>query len=71
MRREVSEAVNAIVQETLSAANRPLASRRFRRAIEACAPGTARVVVGGGDIDLPGWINTDVYWRTRHYLNLM
>jgi predicted SAM-dependent methyltransferase len=71
MRRELSEAANAVIQETLSAANRPLASRRFQKAMADFAPGTARVVVGGGDLNLDGWINTDVYWRSRYYLDLM
>jgi predicted SAM-dependent methyltransferase len=70
MKREVREAVHAVVQDTLSAANKPIAGKRFRAAVEAAEPGTARVVVGGGNITLPGWINTDVYWRTKYYLDL-
>jgi predicted SAM-dependent methyltransferase len=70
MKREVREAVRAVVEDTLSVANKPIAGKRFRDAIAATEPGTARVVVGGGNINLPGWINTDVYWRTKYYLDL-
>jgi predicted SAM-dependent methyltransferase len=59
-----------VVQDTLSAANKPIASKRFRDAIAATEPGTARVVVGGGNVAVPGWINTDVYWRAKYYLDL-
>lgn len=70
MMQEVREAAHAIVLDTLSAANKPIASKRFKDAVAQCEPGTARVVVGGGNIFLPGWINTDVHWRTKRYLDL-
>jgi predicted SAM-dependent methyltransferase len=47
-------------------------SRRFQRAVAASAAsaGPVQVNVGAGTVVLPGWINTDVLWRSDMYLDL-
>ena len=52
----------------LSWLNRPLAQARFRKAVSG-AKGL-RIQVGAGPARLPGWINTDVYWRASWYLDV-
>jgi predicted SAM-dependent methyltransferase len=69
MNREIQVAVRAVIRDGLGMARRPITSRKFRQAV-AAAHGNAKLVVGGGLVALPGWINTDISWRASHYLDL-
>jgi predicted SAM-dependent methyltransferase len=69
MRNEIQAAARAVVDETLVAVRAPFLSRRFRKAVIA-APRVVKVNVGAGEVHLDGWINTDVVWWSRMYLDL-
>lgn len=58
-----------VVSDTLTALRAPMLSRRFQRAV-ANSPSPVKVNVGAGTVVLPGWINTDVLWRSEMYLDL-
>jgi predicted SAM-dependent methyltransferase len=46
----------------------PVSARRLRRLIEASDP-PWRVHVGAGNVELPGWVNTDMCWRNPYWLD--
>lgn len=55
-------------KSAVGSVNRPLARRRLARALSGSgAP--YKIEVGAHIGTLPGWISTDVCWRTRHYLD--
>jgi predicted SAM-dependent methyltransferase len=56
------------IQRFLAFLNRPLAAWRFRSAV-ARSPRPLKINFGCGKKLLPGWINTDVGFRARLYLN--
>jgi predicted SAM-dependent methyltransferase len=66
---EIQEVGRALVNKTFTAACAPLLSRRFQKAVSA-TPAPVTVNVGAGNGQLAGWINTDVTWRSRMYLDL-
>jgi predicted SAM-dependent methyltransferase len=57
-----------VIHDSLRFGRRPFSQRRFKQAVAAARP--VRVNVGGAGHPLDGWINTDVHWRARHYLDL-
>lgn len=69
MRREFENALRVTANDTLSALNRPLAEWRFRRAVRD-AQEPVLVSAGAGSRQLKGWLNTDISWRARLYLDL-
>jgi len=69
MKHEVQRAAKVVVRDTLTAARKPLASRRFQKAV-AASGGAAHVAVGGGHVNLRNWLNTDKSWRAKYYLDL-
>jgi predicted SAM-dependent methyltransferase len=69
MYTEIRASVYAVAHEAMTAMRAPLLSRRFRRAVEA-ESGLVKVNVGAGNVNLDGWINTDVMWRLPMYLDL-
>jgi predicted SAM-dependent methyltransferase len=69
MYSEINACIHSVAHETLTALCSPLLSRRFRRAV-ATESQLVKVNVGAGDINLEGWINTDVTWRLPMYLDL-
>lgn len=69
MKREIKSAARAIVLDCLNVACKQVTSRRFQAAV-ASANGAAKVVTGSGRTALPGWLNTDIRWRARYYLDL-
>ena len=60
--------VKAAVKWGVGAVNRPVAVRRLRRTISQ-APQPFRIEVGGHRFTRPGWISTDVGWRTGHFMD--
>jgi predicted SAM-dependent methyltransferase len=66
---DVALTVRLLVSDTLTALRAPMLSRRFRRAV-ADSASPVKVNVGAGTVVLPGWINTDVLWRSGMYLDL-
>jgi predicted SAM-dependent methyltransferase len=62
--------LKGFIRSSLATLNRPLAQRRFTRAV-ATSDGPLRISIGAGNRRLEGWINTDVHWRTRFYLDLL
>ncbi|MFC4471052.1 class I SAM-dependent methyltransferase [Streptomyces xiangluensis] len=56
-----------IVKFTLGMANRPVARYRLSRALASPAP--YKIEIGAYRTRRPGWIGTDVCWRTRHYMD--
>jgi len=58
---------------SISLANRPIGTVRLRRAVaQTVAHGELlRIAVGVGNAKYPGWINTDINWPARNYLDLM
>ncbi len=69
MQADVALTVRLLVSDTLTALRAPMLSRRFRRAV-ADSASPVKVNVGAGTVVLPGWINTDVLWRSAMYLDL-
>ncbi|HLH83371.1 MAG TPA: hypothetical protein VKV38_08905 [Trebonia sp.] len=69
MQADVALTVRLLVSDTLTALRAPMLSRRFRRAV-ADSASPVKVNVGAGTVVLPGWINTDVLWRSGMYLDL-
>jgi predicted SAM-dependent methyltransferase len=69
MRQALEAVVRTIVNNGLSALNRPFAQWRFRRAVRD-ARGPIFVSTGAGRCELEGWLNTDVSWRASLYLDL-
>jgi len=50
--------------------NRPFAERRLATLLGQQAP-PYRVHIGSGGVDLAGWINTDISFQTRYWLNVV
>ena len=69
MNTEMKAAFHAVVNDTLTAIRAPWMSRRFQREV-AAATGLVKVNVGAGNVQLDGWINTDVSWYLPMYLDL-
>src|SRR5262249_18545105 len=69
VRHELKSAIHATVTDTLSTLNRPIARWRFRRTLRN-APRPLLVSTGAGSRKLRGWLNTDISWRARLYLDL-
>jgi predicted SAM-dependent methyltransferase len=69
MNTEVRAAWHAVVNDTMTAIRAPWLSRRFQREV-ATAGGLVKVNVGAGNVQLDGWINTDVSWYLPMYLDL-
>ena len=69
MQADVALTARLLVSDTLTALRAPVLSRRFRRAV-ANSPSPVKVNVGAGTVPMPGWINTDVLWRSEMYLDL-
>jgi len=57
----------------LSVANRPIGTVRLRRDVAQTVTDREplRIAVGVGDARYPSWINTDINWPARNYLDLM
>lgn len=72
MSADVAQTARLLVSGAITAVRAPLLSRRFQRAVAAAraSAGQVRVNVGAGTVVLPGWINTDVLWRSGMYLDL-
>jgi predicted SAM-dependent methyltransferase len=66
---DVALTARLVVSDTLTALRAPMLSRRFQRAV-ANSPSPVKVNVGAGTALLPGWLNTDVLWRSEMYLDL-
>jgi predicted SAM-dependent methyltransferase len=62
-------AARALAKHSLSTLNRPIAQWRFRRAVRI-AGGPLLVSVGAGQRRLDGWLNTDISWQSRLYLDI-
>jgi predicted SAM-dependent methyltransferase len=62
-------AVKGTTKAILGASRRPIARANFRRAVKE-ATGPLRLNVGSGGIELPGWLNTDVGFRAKMYLDI-
>jgi predicted SAM-dependent methyltransferase len=56
-----------LTKTALAAGNRPRASRRLKRALEA--PGPYKLLIGAGRTQLDGWLATDIAWNARMYLD--
>jgi predicted SAM-dependent methyltransferase len=69
MQADVVLTARLLVSDTLTTLRAPMLSRRFQRAV-ANSPSPVKVNVGAGTVVLPGWINTDVLWRSEMYLDL-
>lgn len=51
---------------------RPLGSARFRAAAQAAGQtGTVKINIGSGREPVPGWVNTDIVWQGRLYLDAL
>jgi predicted SAM-dependent methyltransferase len=55
-------------RRVLEFTNRPIAQARFARAVRT-TPGPFRINIGSGRHSLPGWLNADIDFRARHYLD--
>lgn len=66
---DLAQTARLLVSDLLTAVRSPALSRRFQQAV-ATATGPVKVNVGAGTVVLPGWINTDVLWRSGMYLDL-
>jgi predicted SAM-dependent methyltransferase len=66
---DLAQTARLLVSDLLTTVRAPMLSRRFRQAV-ATATGPVKVNVGAGTVVLPGWINTDVLWRSDMYLDL-
>lgn len=62
------EAGKACVRFGVGIVNRPLAARRLRSAVRT-TPGPYRIELGANRAHRPGWISTDVGWRTRFFMD--
>lgn len=69
MLETIRTAAKSLVLEALSVVKAPLGKSRFRRAVESSGP--VRVNIGAGLHPAEGWLNTDIHWRTRHYLDVL
>ncbi|HEX3731483.1 MAG TPA: hypothetical protein VHU91_00960 [Mycobacteriales bacterium] len=66
---DLAQTARLLVSDLLTTVRAPMLSRRFQQAA-ATATGPVKVNVGAGTVILPGWINTDVLWRSDMYLDL-
>lgn len=60
--------LRTIATKAIGMVNQPLAQRRMVRALTA-TPVPHRIEVGAHSTRRPGWICTDISWRSRHYLD--
>jgi len=60
--------IKEIAKASLAAINKPLARRRFARALTA-SPRPYKFEVGAAQIGHAGWLTSDITWRTRHYMD--
>lgn len=69
MRDEIACALQAIRDDMLVSLRRPITSRRLVRA--ASSPDfRGKISVGSGNVELADWLNTDVTWWSKLYLDL-
>lgn len=61
-------AAKALARPPLTALNRPVATARLRRLV-ADTPPPYRILLGAGPATRPGWINTDVSFRAKYWLD--
>jgi len=66
---DVALTARLVISDTLTALRAPILSRRFQRAV-ASSSSPVKVNAGAGTVVLPGWLNTDVGWRSEMYLDL-
>jgi predicted SAM-dependent methyltransferase len=66
---DLAQTARLLVSDLLTTVRSPMLSRRFQQAV-AAATEPVKVNVGAGTVILPGWINTDVLWRSDMYLDL-
>ena len=66
---DLAQTARLLVSDLLTTVRSPMLSRRFQQAV-AAATEPVKVNVGAGTVVLPGWINTDVLWRSDMYLDL-
>lgn len=66
---DLAQTARLLVSDFLTTVRAPALSRRFQQAV-ATATRPVKVNVGAGTVVLPGWINTDVLWRSAMYLDL-
>ncbi|MCQ4079689.1 methyltransferase domain-containing protein [Streptomyces sp. RB6PN25] len=57
-----------IVKFMVGGANRPIAQARLRRAL-AVVTKPYKIEIGAHRTGHPGWIGTDISWRTRYYMD--
>ena len=69
MRDTIRTAGKSLILEALSVAKAPIGKRRFRVAVDNS--NAIRLNIGAGLKPLDGWINTDIHWRSRYYLDLL
>ena len=69
MSADLTQTARLLVSDFLTTVRAPMLSRRFQQAVTT-ATGPVKVNVGAGTVVLPGWINTDVLWRSGMYLDL-
>lgn len=69
MRPELARTARTVARDLLTGLVRPVAARRFDRAL-AGHDGPVRLNVGAGPAHLRGWINTDANWRNPLYLDI-
>lgn len=68
--RRAKAAVSPTAHRTLDRLHRAKGRRLFQEAYEqAVRDGVVRVNIGSGRKPVPGWINTDVAWQGRIYLD--
>ena len=66
---DLAQTARLLIDDFLATVRAPILSRRFQHAV-AAAIGSVKVNVGAGTVVLPGWINTDISWRSDMYLDL-
>ena len=69
MRDTIRAASKSLILETLSITKAPIGRRRFRAAVRSSQ--ACRLNIGAGLKPVEGWINTDIHWRSRYYLDLL
>jgi predicted SAM-dependent methyltransferase len=61
-----------LVFETMGRVKRRGQETRLQAALAAAREQgrEIKISIGGGQVDLPGWISTDIVWWARHYLDV-
>lgn len=62
--------MRATVTRVLNIATRPARARSFERLVAGAPGDELKINIGAGPSRLPGWVNTDVHWRSAAYLDL-